>query len=55
MLLNKVKQTQRIRLVNTESPISLSQPGFNNSDCPRDIHEKERLISVSLLLLFYYY
>lgn len=50
--MDKVKQTQRVRLVNTESPIPLSKRRFNRRDVPQNIHEKEKLMSVSIIIIF---
>jgi hypothetical protein len=51
MWLNKLKQTQRIRLVNTERPVRLSQPGFNRSEVPRNMNKKEKLTSLSIFII----
>jgi hypothetical protein len=51
MWLNKVKKTREILIVNEERPITLSQPGFNRNEVPRNTHEKEKIRSVLLLLL----
>jgi len=48
---DKVKQTQRVRLVNTKCPIPLSKSRFNRRDVPRNIHEKEKLMSVSIIII----